>query len=95
LRAIASKRQDDQVRNYPHAALAAHVLGFVGRNGDTNSAEFGQMIGVDGIERTFDEKLAGTPGWRVTEKDRRRNEVVALRDQDVPGQGRVQCGADD
>lgn len=84
LRAIAVEPADDQVRKYPNGALAAHVLGFVGRNGDTNSAEFGQMIGADGIERTFDEKLAGTPGWRVTEKDGRGNEMVALRDQDVP-----------
>lgn len=82
--AIATEAEDDQVRNYPNAALAAHVLGFVGRNGDTNSADFGQMMGVDGIERTFDEKLAGMRGWRVTEKDRHQNEVVALRDQDVP-----------
>lgn len=84
LRAIAVEPADDQVRKYPNGALAAHVLGFVGRNGDTNSVEFGQMIGADGIERTFDEKLSGTPGWRVTEKDGRGNEMVALRDQDVP-----------
>lgn len=84
LRAIAVEPADDQVRKYPNGALAAHVLGFVGRNGDTNSVEFGQMIGADGIERTFNEKLSGTPGWRVTEKDGRGNEMVALRDQDVP-----------
>lgn len=83
-KAIATEREDDQVRNYPNAALAAHVIGFVGRNGDTNSADYDQMIGVDGIERVFNEKLAGTPGWRVTEKDRRGNELPALRDQDVP-----------
>jgi len=81
--AIATEAVDDQVRNYPNGALAAHVLGFVGRNGDTNSADFGGVIGVDGIERTFNERLAGTRGWRVTERDRRQNEVVALRDQDV------------
>lgn len=84
LRAIAVEPVDDQLRKYPNNALAAHVLGFVGRNADTNSAEYGQMIGVDGIERTFDEKLSGSPGWRITEKDGRGNEVVALRDQDVP-----------
>lgn len=81
--AIGTEREDDQVRNYPNKALAAHVLGFVGRNGDTNSADFGQMMGVDGIERVFNDKLAGTMGWRVTERDRRGNEVVAGRDQDV------------
>ncbi len=31
--AIAVDGPDDQVRMYPHGALAAHVLGFVGRNG--------------------------------------------------------------
>ncbi len=82
--AIATEAVDDQVRKYPNGALAAHVLGFVGRNGDTNSMNFGQLMGFDGIERTFNEKLAGTQGWRVTETDRRQNEVVALRDQDVP-----------
>lgn len=82
--AIALDGPDDQVRRYPHGALAAHVLGFVGRNGDTNSIDFNQLLGMDGIERTFDEKLSGTAGWRITEKDRRGNEMVPLRDQDVP-----------
>lgn len=84
LRAIAVDGMDDQVRKYPHGALAAHVLGFVGRNGDTNSIDFNQLVGMDGIERTFDEKLSGAPGWRVTERDRRGNEMVPMRDQDVP-----------
>ena len=75
---------NDQVRVYPNRSLAAHVLGFVGRNGDTNSAEFGQLTGIDGIERVFNEKLSGVQGWRVTETDKRKAEVVALRDQDVP-----------
>jgi cell division protein FtsI/penicillin-binding protein 2 len=83
-RAIATERVDDQVRNYPNQTMAAHVLGFVGRNGDTNAADYGQLIGVDGIERTYNDKLAGTLGWRMTETDAHRREVVALRDQDVP-----------
>jgi len=83
-RAIATEAVDDQVRNYPNNALAAHVLGFVGRNADTNSPDCGRMIGVDGIEKTFDDKLAGTQGWRVTEKDGDGKEVVGFREQDVP-----------
>jgi len=75
---------DDQVRIYPNRALAAHVLGFVGRNGDTNSVDFGQLTGMDGIERVFDDKLSGVQGWRIMETDKRKHEVVALRDQDVP-----------
>lgn len=82
--AIGADAVEDQVRKYHGNDLAAHVLGFVGRNGDTNSVEFGQMVGVDGIERTFDDKLSGTQGWRVTELDSHRREVVSMRDQDVP-----------
>jgi len=83
-RAIAVDGPDDQVRQYPQGTLAAHVLGFVGRNPDTNSIDFGQLIGVEGIERTFNKKLAGASGWRVIERDCRGNEMVAWRDQDVP-----------
>jgi cell division protein FtsI/penicillin-binding protein 2 len=82
--AIQTEPEDGQVRVYPHGALAAHVLGFVGIDGNTNSATFDQFIGADGIERTFNDKLAGINGWRVTEKDSRGRELVALRDQDVP-----------
>ena len=83
-KSIFADQVEDQVRKYHANDLAAHVLGFVGRNGDTNSVDFGQLIGVDGIERTFDDKLSGTQGWRVTELDRRGREVVPMRDQNVP-----------
>ena len=82
--AIFADPVEDQVRKYHANDLAAHVIGFVGRNGDTNSADFGQLIGVDGIERTFDDKLSGTQGWRVTELDRYKREIVPMRDQNVP-----------
>jgi cell division protein FtsI/penicillin-binding protein 2 len=82
--AIFTNPLDDQLRNYPSLSLAAHVLGFVGRNGDANSADFGQLTGMDGIERVFNDKLTGVPGWRITETDSRKREMVALRDQDVP-----------
>lgn len=82
--AIRAASVDDQVRHYANRSLAAHVLGFVGKNGDTNSANFGQLIGMDGIERTFNDRLAGAEGWREIEVDSRNREVVSRRDQDVP-----------
>ena len=70
------------MRNYPND-LAAHVLGFVGRNGDTNSADYGQMLGCDGVASNV-----SMTSWRApagaTEKDPGRGRVAALRDQDVP-----------
>lgn len=83
--AIFTSPVDDQLRVYPDGSLAAHVLGFVGT--DELSVE-GQPVletsGRDGIELTMNTALSGVPGWRVTEMDRRRQEVVAWRDQDVP-----------
>jgi cell division protein FtsI/penicillin-binding protein 2 len=42
-----------------------------------------QTSGKDGIELSWDAKLDGVRGWRRTETDRQRREVVPLREQDV------------
>ena len=82
--AIFASPVDDQLRVYPNGSLAAHVLGFV--SSDELSVD-GQPVmetsGRDGIEMSLNSALSGVPGWRVTEMDRRRQELVALRDQDV------------
>ena len=82
--AIFASPVDDQLRVYPNGSLAAHVLGFV--SSDELSVD-GQAVmetsGRDGIEMSLNSALSGVPGWRVTEMDRRRQELVALRDQDV------------
>lgn len=75
IRYKAIRADDDQIRNYPNTNLAAHVIGFVDK-GETQN-------GLSGIEAVFNEKLAGTRGWRKTEVDVRRHEIVPLRDQDV------------
>lgn len=63
---------DDQLRMYPNQRLAAHVIGYLEDD-----------AGKDGIERMLNEKLAGVDGWRATEVDRLRHEVVTRREQDV------------
>ena len=82
--AIFASPVDDQLRVYPNGSLAAHVLGFV--SSDELSVD-GQPVmetsGRDGIEMSLNSALSGVPGWRVTEMDRRRQELVALRGQDV------------
>jgi cell division protein FtsI/penicillin-binding protein 2 len=83
--AIFADPMDDQLRVYPNGSLAAHVLGFVGTD---ELSESGRPVlensGRDGVELSMNSTLAGVPGWRVTEMDRRRQELVSLRDQDVP-----------
>jgi cell division protein FtsI (penicillin-binding protein 3) len=51
--------EEGSVRNYPDAAVAAHVIGNVG----------GQGHGAAGIELKLDKELAGTPGLIRLERD--------------------------
>ena len=46
-------------RYYPNGSLAAHVLGYVGLDGD----------GLGGLERSYNSKIAGEPGRLFLEKD--------------------------
>jgi cell division protein FtsI (penicillin-binding protein 3) len=76
--------EDDQLRVYPSGRLAAHVLGFVQEvDREFNDSAVTELKGVDGIERWFHTQLAGMRGWRITETDGRRSEVVMNRGQDV------------
>ncbi len=55
--------EEGSKRFYPEASLAAHVMGFVGKNyqGDT--------VGYFGVEGYYDKDLAGFPGMLKTERD--------------------------
>jgi cell division protein FtsI/penicillin-binding protein 2 len=82
--AIYVERLDDQLRIYPNQTLAAHVLGYVGMDErEVDGRRLLETSGKDGIERSFNLKLAGVRGWRLTETDRPGREVVPLREQDV------------
>src|SRR6185436_17286827 len=74
----------DQLRLYTQHAQAAHVLGFVATEPlKINGPSVNETIGREGIEATFNSKLAGVRGWRITEKDSRHREVVPMREQEV------------
>lgn len=51
--------KEDKKRFYPGGTLAAHVIGFVNKEGEA----------VQGLEAKFDELLTGIPGRLTTEKD--------------------------
>lgn len=97
LRRKAIYAEDDFQRVYPSGRLASHLLGYVQETerfftNNTARASTTETIGIYGIEHWLDGKLRGTPGWRITETDRRQREIVVFREQDVeprPGQNAV------
>lgn len=65
------------LRYYPYAETAGHLLGFVGQasEADLKSERFmdlrmGDVVGKDGLERTFDEDLRGIDGEKRIPIDR-------------------------
>jgi penicillin-binding protein 2 len=60
--------QDTYLRHYPHKALAAHLLGYVGEisadelKRNARRYRLGDKIGKTGVEATEDLSLRGTPG---------------------------------
>jgi cell division protein FtsI/penicillin-binding protein 2 len=71
----------EQMRTYPNGPLAAHVIGFTASNDSTNHTS--NLTGCAGIEKSFNSKLCGADGWRVTESDSAKREIVSHRDEDV------------
>lgn len=54
---------EDPQRYYPEASLAAHLIGFVGKN------EKSENVGYFGVEGYYDKELGGLPGILKAERD--------------------------
>ncbi|HET56511.1 MAG TPA: penicillin-binding protein 2, partial [Ignavibacteria bacterium] len=61
---------DDPTRNYSYGNVASHLLGYV--NND--------LIGIDGVERTFDDYLTGIDGLLYVERDV-QGRIVTVKDE--------------
>ncbi|MDR0901674.1 MAG: penicillin-binding protein 2 [Opitutaceae bacterium] len=61
-------------RVYPHNQLAAHIIGFINKEG----------VAASGVEAYFNKELSGYDGWRESEKDGHRHELAQFRRRDVP-----------
>jgi penicillin-binding protein 2 len=83
-------------RNYPAGPAAAHLLGYVGEISERELEDSafagyrsGQVIGKAGVERQYEDRLAGTPGVRYVEVDALGRILGAFAGQDnvmpVPG----------
>lgn len=85
--AIFVEPVDSHRRRYLNGELAAHVLGFVRTEERVvkNQSVF-YITGQAGVEASFDRYMQGALGWRKTETDSRRRELVAFRSMDVKAQ---------
>ncbi|HSH85292.1 MAG TPA: penicillin-binding protein 2 [Guyparkeria sp.] len=80
-------------RVYPYRELLAHVVGYVGRINaddvkrlDPDAYQGTQYVGKTGIERQYEDRLHGEPGYRVVEVDALGREVKVLETvRPVPG----------
>jgi len=61
---------DESSRFYPESSLSAHLVGFVGKNEDSED------IGYFGLEGFYDKELAGLSGILRTERDLFGNPIV-------------------
>ena len=71
--------QKESKRFYPKGELAAQVIGYVGTDDE----------GLSGIEREYDEKLAGKPGEMLISVDARRKWFGSVEKQPDPGENVV------
>ena len=62
---------DDSSRFYPESSMAAHLLGFVGKNHN------GESQGYFGLEGFYNEQLKGRSGFINEEKDALGNPIMA------------------
>ena len=61
-------------RFYPNEKMACHVIGFAGLDN----------VGLEGIEMTCGEYLAGKPGWRFTKQDAKQRELPSYKNKTIP-----------
>ena len=89
--------QSEPKRWYPFGEIAAHVLGYVGEISEEELADpdlypnvrGGELLGRDGLERQYDERLRGTEGLKYVEVDARGRTVREVADGStlLPRQG--------
>ena len=70
---------NEPVRTYPNGTLAAHILGYIGKIPSASESEYlnnekisyskNDMVGLAGVEKSQEEKLHGTDGYKKVKVD--------------------------
>ena len=72
------------VRIYPRESLAADIVGYIGKPTETDvgsGASLTDLLGRAGVERQYNELLAGTPGLIKYRVDAQRNVLEVLNER--------------
>lgn len=69
---------EESKRYYPEASMAAHILGFVGKNTK------GEDQGYFGLEGYYDEQLRGRDGYIKQDEDARGNPILSGKREEIP-----------
>jgi cell division protein FtsI (penicillin-binding protein 3) len=81
IRGVGFERQEG--RYYPEASVAAHLLGFVGKNKE------GGDQGYSGLEGYYDMVLSGKPGYIMREKDALGLPIAVGKSREIAAVGGV------
>lgn len=88
------KLEIDTLRQYPYKDAISHVLGFLGqispdqlKDPAFSNYRSADVVGIDGIEKFYEQKLKGIDGRQLFEIDAKGNIVRKLgQDEPVPGE---------
>ena len=75
-RIVVLSTEQSTTRSYPYGAFASSVIGFC------NNDENGKLVGAYGLEKSYEEDLAGTPGRSIAETNV-NGEILANTEADV------------
>lgn len=85
----------EAVRSYPEAGLAAHLLGYIGEASEADlqrdfrpDIRLGDEVGKAGVERAYEESLAGRRGFKRVLVNSLGREIDILGTVDPPVNGR-------
>lgn len=76
--------EEKQKRLYPNGTFASHTVGLAQYKESEEEIEEKELVGVSGLEKSFDELLTGTNGRKIYKKDSLGYLVPNLENEEIP-----------
>lgn len=91
----------EQKRIYPQGNLAAHILGYLGKIPSTKALKYikngydpNELVGISGIEKSYEEKLRGSAGYKEVKVDSVGRVIEEMKSVNPTSGGSVQLTID-